>query len=117
MDTKRVGTPGTSAASQLDRPTDVRQTDGVQKSTQKKGAKGTQKSDFDVALSPQAREMADAREKAMQIAKATSPVREDRVAELKQKIQNGTYQIDSDKIADGIMREAVLDQLANMPDE
>lgn len=117
MDTKRVGTPSTSAASQLDRSADVRQSDGVQKSGDKKAAKGAAKSDFDVALSPQAREMAEARAKAMEIAKATPSIREDRVAELKQKIQNGTYQIDSSKIADGIMREAVLDQLATMPDE
>lgn len=117
MDTKRVGTPGTSAASQLDRPTDVRQAEGVQQNAKKKEAKSAHKTDFDVALSPQAREMAEAREKALQIAKATSPIREDRVAELKQKIQNGTYQIDSGKIADGIIREAVLDQLGTMPDE
>lgn len=67
---------------------------------------------INVALSPQARELSDARKKAFDIAKATPDIREDRVAELKRQIQSGTYQVDPGKIADGIAREALLEYLA-----
>ncbi len=67
---------------------------------------------INVALSPKARELADARKKAFDIAKGTPDVREDRVAELKRQIQAGTYQVDPGKIADGIAREALLEYLA-----
>jgi flagellar biosynthesis anti-sigma factor FlgM len=67
---------------------------------------------FNVAVSSEAQELKAARQKAFDIAKSTSPVREDRVAELKAKIKNGTYQIDSGNIADGILREAIREKLA-----
>ena len=65
-----------------------------------------------VELSPQARQMADARKKAADIARSTPDVREDRVAALKAQIAAGTYKPDSGKIADGILREAILDRLS-----
>lgn len=65
-----------------------------------------------VAVSPQARQLADAHKKAFEIAKATPDVREDRVAALKKQIQAGTYKPDPEKIADGIAREALLEYLA-----
>ncbi|MEY4630699.1 MAG: hypothetical protein RIQ81_819 [Pseudomonadota bacterium] len=65
-----------------------------------------------VALSPQARQLAEAHKKAFEIAKATPDVREERVAALKKQIQAGTYKPDAGKIADGIAREALLEYLA-----
>jgi negative regulator of flagellin synthesis FlgM len=65
-----------------------------------------------VELSPQARQMAEARKKAADIARSTPDVREDRVAALKAQIASGTYKPDPGKIADGILREAILDRLS-----
>lgn len=73
---------------------------------------GVAKSGVDVAVSPQAREMAEARAKALNIARNTPDVREDRVAELKKQIQSGNYKVNPEKIADGIMREALFEHLA-----
>jgi len=67
---------------------------------------------INVAVSPKARELADARAKAFEIAKATPDIRENRVAQIKQQIGAGTYQVDPGKIADGIAREALLEYLA-----
>lgn len=66
----------------------------------------------DVELSPDARALADAHAKAFDIAINSPEVREEKVAELKAKIQNGTYKINAPGIADGILREAILDKLA-----
>ena len=41
--------------------------------------------------------------------KATSPV------ELKKKIDSGTYAVDPGQIADGMLREAIMEELANNP--
>ena len=70
--------------------------------------------DYDVQLSPQAREMAGARAKAQKIAQDTSPIREDRVQELKQIIERGEYKVDSEKIADGMLKEAIRDRVAEV---
>ncbi len=67
----------------------------------------------DVNLSPRAKEMALERKKAMDIAKGTPDIREDRVQELKKQIQEGSYKADSGRIADGMLREASRDYLAN----
>lgn len=53
-------------------------------------------------------------QKALEIAKGTPDVREDRVAALKKQIADGTYQVDSGKIADGMLREAIKDRLAEV---
>jgi flagellar biosynthesis anti-sigma factor FlgM len=68
--------------------------------------------DYNVNLSGQAKEMADARLKAMEIARNTPDIREDRVAELKAKIQSGEYKVSSEDIADGMLREAIKDELS-----
>ncbi len=65
-----------------------------------------------VAVSHQARQLADAHKKAFEIAKATPDVREERIAALKRQIEAGTYKPDPGKIADGIAREALLEYLA-----
>ena len=67
---------------------------------------------YDVDLSTQSKAMRSQHKKAYDIAKATPGVREQKIAELKAKIKNGTYQIDSGKIADGILKEAIRDHLA-----
>ena len=50
-------------------------------------------------------EEARLRSLAMQEAQASSGTRADRIAELKAKVQNGTYEPDAKKIAQGIVRE------------
>lgn len=57
-------------------------------------------------------ERAKAHNKALEIARATPDIREDRVAALKKQIQDGTYKIDAGAIADAMAREAILDHLA-----
>lgn len=66
----------------------------------------------DVNISTGARSRAEASQKALEIARNTPDVREDRVAMLKKQIDEGTYKVDAGKIADGMMREAILDHLA-----
>jgi flagellar biosynthesis anti-sigma factor FlgM len=70
------------------------------------------KANFDVNISTSARDRAEASAKALEIARKTPDVREDRVAMLKKQIDEGNYKVDSGKIADGMMREAILDHLA-----
>ena len=69
--------------------------------------------DYNVNLSPNALERQDARRKATDIARKTPDVREDRVAALKSQIKDGTYQLDSGKIADAMLREAIKERLAD----
>jgi negative regulator of flagellin synthesis FlgM len=88
----------------------AKKTDAASKAGEAVGAQA----DFDVNLSPESKEKAAAFQKALEIAKNTPDVREDRVAELKKKIQEGTYEVDSGKIADGMMREAVKERLAEV---
>ena len=72
-------------------------------------------SSYDVALSPKAANLQKQKSKAFDIAKKTSPIREDKIQSLKEKIASGEYVADSNQIADGIVREAVRDQLAREP--
>ena len=76
-----------------------------------KGAMAT-----DVSISAGAKRTAEERAKAFGIAKSTPDMREDRISELKAKIANGSYEVDSGKIADGMMREAVIEHLAETTD-
>lgn len=64
-----------------------------------------------VELSNGARSKAAEMQKAKQIAQDTPDIREDKVAAIKERIKNGTYQLDSGLIADGILREAIRDHL------
>jgi len=66
-----------------------------------------------VNVSDKAKENAAARQKAFDIAKNTDPVRHDRVAELKAQIAAGTYQADPEKIAHGMLREAIKDRVSS----
>jgi len=84
----------------------------------KANTKAEQGRNYDVALSPQAREMAESRHKAMEIARNTPDVREDRVAELRKKVREGKYKVNAEGIADGMLKEAVRDEVAlSMHDE
>ena len=70
----------------------------------------------DVSVSNEAKSRSAERKKAFDIAKNTPDVREARVAELKAKIQSGEYKPDSGKIADGMLREAIMEHLAQEGD-
>ena len=70
---------------------------GVHEGTAKTGALGP----ASVEISENAKLM----QHASQIAKSSPDVRPDKVAELKKKIQDGTYEIDSAKIADKLVEE------------
>ena len=71
---------------------------------------------YGVELSDKGKSRAAEQKKAFDIAKNTPDIREDRVAELKAKIQAGTYEVDSGKIADGMLREAIMEHLATSKD-
>ncbi|NRA67069.1 MAG: flagellar biosynthesis anti-sigma factor FlgM [Pseudobacteriovorax sp.] len=109
MDTKPIGPGQTDLQRTLD--TKNREinipSDNDTKSSQRIGK------NFDVSLSPEAQQLMKAQEKALDIARSTSPIREDRVADIKARIANGTYQIEPGKIADGMMMEAIKDSLAS----
>lgn len=110
MDTNKVG-PGISTA--LTNNGSVQKSQKVQKETESIGAKGREdRSDFNVALSDKAKEISEARRKAVEIAKNTNGIREDKVADLKRRIESGEYKVDAGNIADGILREAIRDEVA-----
>lgn len=71
------------------------------------------KSGVNVQLSERAKMRSEQFKKAFDIAKATSPVREERVAELRRQIEEGTYKVDPGKIADGMLVEAAKDKVAS----
>jgi flagellar biosynthesis anti-sigma factor FlgM len=72
--------------------------------------------DFGVQLSDSGKKRAEEQKKAFEIAKNTPDVREDKVAAIKAKIQAGTYEVDSGKIVDGMLREAIMEHLATGKD-
>lgn len=65
-----------------------------------------------VQISPRARELNLAR----QVVDQTPDVREDKVAKFKSMIERGEYKPDAGKIADGILAEAVRDELSKDPE-
>ncbi len=113
MDTNKVG-PGIPTALTNNAP--VQKSKNVQKESEATGTKvRDEKGDFNVALSDKAKEMVEARRKAVEVARGTSDIREDRVADLKRRIEAGEYKVDAGQIADGMMREAIRDELAKDP--
>lgn len=74
---------------------------------QRSGSKGV-----DLQLSSEAKELAKARAKALEIARETPDVREEKIAELKARINSGLYKVDPGNVADGILIEAIRDELA-----
>lgn len=67
-----------------------------------------------VNVSGKAKDVASAHQMAFDIAKNTDPVRHDRVAELKAKIASGKYEISAENIANGMLREAIKDEVASL---
>lgn len=65
-----------------------------------------------VNISPRAKEMALAKK----VVENTPDIREDKVAKYKQMIAKGEYKPDSAKITEGIVREAIRDELSKNPD-
>lgn len=109
MDTKSVGQPRDTRT--LIGSSNLRRADKVE-AEEKKASRTSQSKEYGLNISSEALELARAREKALDIARSTSDIREERVAELKNKINSGEYKIDAGKIADGILMEAIRDELA-----
>ena len=61
-----------------------------------------------VALSNAAKNIQEAQKQL----EAIPDVREDKVAQLKEQIENGTYEIDEEKIADKMLKDTLLNDLA-----
>ncbi len=116
MDSNKVG-PG--VASGLTNNAPVQKSKSMQKDLDKlvERGSGDDKADFNVNLSAKAKEMAEAHKKAMEIARNTPDVREERIAEMKRRIDSGEYKADAGNIADGMLREAIRDELAKKPPE
>lgn len=69
-------------------------------------AKGDAAIGDNVVLSSRAREILEAKK----LLEAVPDVREDKVALIKKKIEEGTYQVDEDKIAQKMLKESFLNQ-------
>lgn len=115
MDTKKVA-PGVAAGLSNSAPVSKKQRIGknAEKSVEKDSV---DKGDFNVNLSPEAKSMAEARKKALDIAKSTPDIREDKVADFKRRIESGEYNPSAENIADGMLREAIKDEVAKNPPE
>ena len=70
---------------------------------------------WSVKISPESKSMLEARNKALEIAKNAPDVRQEKIDAIKQRISNGEYKVDAGKIADGMLKEAIKDHLANDP--
>lgn len=117
MTTKPVNGQGTPSPMIAPSRADAAKVDGAKGAAVQGGIAGqsAKKGGADasnVQISSDAKGRAEAFQKALDIARDTPDVREDRVAALKKQIQEGTYQVDSGKIADGMLREAIKDKLA-----
>jgi len=122
MDTRPVSSPASSPLTQVSNSgaAESAKSAAIKRAKESKEGSVTRNSgrkDWDVQISPEAIELAEARQKAMNVAKATNPVREDRVADIKRRIADGSYKVDAGKVADGIMAEAIRDHVASSPDE
>ena len=60
-----------------------------------------------VVLSPKAKEV----QEATKLIKELPDIREEKVAKLKEKVDQGTYRIDGKKIAFKMLKESILDEL------
>ena len=60
-----------------------------------------------VVLSPKAKEVQEATE----LIKELPDIREEKVAKLKEQVDQGTYKIDGEKIAFKMLKESILDEL------
>jgi negative regulator of flagellin synthesis FlgM len=83
----------------------VQDKDKVDATSEQAGKQQT-KSDT-VVLSDAAKRIQEAKKQL----EAIPDVREDKVAQLKEQIENGTYKIDEEKIADKILKDSLLNDL------
>jgi negative regulator of flagellin synthesis FlgM len=127
MTTNRINNGTTATTPQLTNPLLAPKTDADKaKAAQQAAATGAvisapvtsdagdgKKPNYNVKISGDAKSRAEAHAKALSIARATPDVREDRVAALKKQVDEGTYKVDAGDIADGMLREAVKEHLAN----
>ena len=60
-----------------------------------------------VVLSPKAKELLEAKK----LLSSVADIRKEKVALIKQQLENGTYQIDGEKIAVRMIKESLLDEL------
>jgi negative regulator of flagellin synthesis FlgM len=81
---------------------DGRKTDG----SAKQGSPQTVKEDK-VVLSPKAKEV----QEATKLIKELPDIREEKVAKLKEQVDQGTYRVDGKKIAFKMLKESILDEL------
>ena len=81
---------------------DNREIDGLAKH----GSSQTVKEDK-VVLSPKAKEV----QEATKLIKELPDIREEKVAKLKEQVDQGTYRIDGKKIAFKMLKESILDEL------
>lgn len=72
----------------------------------------TVKDAANVQISPKAKEMSLAKK----IVDETPDVREDKVAKFKELIAKGEYKPSADKITEGILKEALKDELSKTPE-
>jgi len=72
----------------------------------KQGSPQTVKEDK-VVLSPKAKEV----QEATKMIKELPDIREDKVAKLKEQVDQGTYRVDGKKIAFKMLKESILDEL------
>ena len=103
---QNAGSSNLNAASLVAKKTEPNDSQKIEKN------KSQIKKSVQVQLSDQALEVSTAKQKALDIAMNTPDIRMDRVEELKAKLKNGEYKIDPEKIAEGIAREALMDDLA-----
>ncbi len=85
---------------------------GQAKGTDALGQSQGKNSNYNVSISPESEKVRSFRNKMFEAAKDSPAVREDKVKEFKDKIASGSYQVDSGKIADGMLREAIREKLA-----
>ena len=69
--------------------------------------KGGGLSEDTIALSPEAKQIQEAKK----LLDSLPDIREDMVAEIKEQIEAGTYNIDSEKIAFRMIRESLLNEM------
>jgi negative regulator of flagellin synthesis FlgM len=77
-----------------------------------KAARRSESGAAEVSISPRAKELAAA----SRAVRDTPDVREDKVEHFRRAIQSGEYKPDAGKIADGIAREAIRDELSATPE-
>lgn len=69
--------------------------------------------DYSIKLSDNAQKISKLYQKALKQVKNTPDLeREEKIAEIKKKVEEGLYQIDSDKIAEELVRELLKDEVA-----